>query len=365
MSARWWPQPARLEAAALSIGPTTGGTSPGPAPARAPDVPLGPPPITDEEEAFWRAALRWGFTALLGIFFAFLILNWSAIQISDRAHAAAILQEALVPLTAIDDLLDREYESLVAEARRRDVNAVPVHLSGTDGPDGRPLAQYPLVIVIPAEELATMSQADLRRHMLTESAARLYDSGVSAFKVGPDSGPSGGLLSPRGVARLTIGQLTNDSHQLAQITGGLTAFITILLFALVMVFSRDFGRIQNVGLALSLAAIPMTFVMVGSRFTLKIAADGTDDIFDEALLDIGTNVLWIPIRNYIIFAILGVLVLGLGLSVDYWSRRRAPPGRREPIEPERPERVTPFPQRMEEPAPPPQSADGAADRQGG
>ena len=118
-----------------------------------------------------------------------------------------------------------------------------------------------------------------------------------------------------------MGQLTQDSHQIAQIVGGLLAFVTALLVVAVFVSTQGFARVQHLGLAITLGAVPMTVVVVGVRFALRNLAEETEDPFNAELLAIGVQVLGIPIRNFIIFAVLGMLILALGILMRLWERR--------------------------------------------
>ena len=136
-----------------------------------------------------------------------------------------------------------------------------------------------------------------------------------------------GILSARGVMRLSVGQLTRDNHQIAQIISGLLVFVTAVLTLMVVFLSDGFRRIRNVGFALTIGAVPMTLAVVGARFAIRTAAGDADDPFNEAFLDVGAQLLWIPIRDFIIFGVLGLLVLALGIALELWEERLDPADR--------------------------------------
>ena len=263
-------------------------------------------PLEEAGPDWWRAVLRWGAILLLAFFAIVLIIAWSAIQITGEETGQRIIQRSLLPITEIDDVLDMEYEVLVTEAWRNPDPATIMFVPS-----------YPIRIPIPAQALATMSQEELRTFLLRESTERMYEQGVSAFQRETTSF-SGGLLAARGILRLTVGQITRDSHQITQILGGLLLFVTALLVGAVVLLSDGFRRIRNVGFAIAIGMLPMTLAVVGARFALRSAAVDTADLFNAALFAISVDVIGIPIRNFIIFAMLGSLVFGLGIVLDLW-----------------------------------------------
>ena len=53
---------------------------------------VGPSPlIQDAEEAFWRAAARWGAIALLSLFLISVLLAWSTIQVTGEGPAEVLV----------------------------------------------------------------------------------------------------------------------------------------------------------------------------------------------------------------------------------------------------------------------------------
>ena len=263
--------------------------------------------LVDEERTMAAAVRRWGAIAALALVFATIILAWSAVQLSGRGRAERILSEALAPLTEIDALLDAEYGELVAEAAvSRGAVTVP---------------HYPLAVTIQARELAALSQAELRGRVLAESAGQVYEEGIRVFRREP--GGSGGLFSDREVARLTMGQLTQDNHRLAKILSGALLAALIPLAAAVALLSRGPQRLGNLGLALTLAAAPLTVAALGLHFGLRFAADGAEDPFNAALLEIGAEVSWVPLWNFTIFAVLGLLAVALARGLEVREGRQA------------------------------------------
>ena len=263
----------------------------------------------DEDWPSRRRAGRWAAMAVLAAVFAVLLAVWSLIQISERENAERILQDVLAPLTEVDALLDRDYESLVADAGE----------AAATGAADVAIPHYPLDIVIPGQELATMSQTELRERILAESASAIYDEGTGTFE--RESGAAGGGLFRSGAVRFTMAQLTEEAHGAWQIGGAVLLGLAVLLIVTVAALSRDLARIQNVGLALAAAGALMTVATLGARIGLRSAADGAADPLNAALLDIGADAAGVALRNYLIFGVLGLLTAGLATALRMWERR--------------------------------------------
>lgn len=275
---------------------------------------IGETRIIDEDRTFQAAAQRWLIVGALAVGFAVLMMTWSAIQVTGRDNAERILQESMIPLTELDALLASDYDAIIAGAAASDAELVLV-------------PNYPLAITIAPEELALMSRSELRARILSESAAQIYDSGIDAFER-EERGGGGGTFSAYGVMRFTIGQLTDSSHTLAQIVGGILLFLLIPFVAVVASRFQGIQRLRGMGAALALAGMVGTLVMLGVRAGLRTAADSALDPLNAALLEIGADASGIPIRNFIVLAILGLAIVAvtIGMQIMIW-RAEAAPGR--------------------------------------
>ncbi len=274
------------------------------------------PPLRDAEALYWRTAFRWGVVGGLAFLMIMTVGLWSAVQLTGRETATRLLQRGLVELTEIDAQLAQAYDALQTEARSGTTTAVA-------------LPDYPLPVTLAAPDVAEASRAEVRSLWLAASAELLYEEGLSAFERDATALGEDGLLSPRGIMRWTLGRLTGDTHQVLEVLLALSMVGTAALAAVLVLLSRGFGRMQNVGLALALGAVPMALAAVGVRAGLRTAADGAEDPFTGAWLEISAEVLQIPVRNYIVFGILGMLVAAMGLALALREERRTrPPGRR-------------------------------------
>ncbi len=259
-------------------------------------------------------SVRWSAMVGLGAALAALLLGWSAMQVTSRENANRVLGETLTSLTEIDTLLDQEYTDLVAEAQGR-------------GSELMTVPHYAVEVAIPANELAVMSQRELRARLLTAGADRLYDEGLTAFEREPGSTSdqllSGDIFSARGIFRLTVGQLRSGSHEVATVVVVVSALAVAVALAVVVRISDGVHRLGNLGMGLVVGAAPVALLLIGIRFGLRIASDSVDDPFSATLLDTGGDVFWIPIRNFLIFASLGALIVAGVAALGVWERRVA------------------------------------------
>ena len=311
-------------------GPITGplggghpaGPARGPVPAGRRDGGRGPRPgrgprgsfrVADEEHLLRREVSRWMGVAGLALVTGLLILAWSVVQLTERAHATQVLAETLAPLSDIDRLLERDYEVLQAAAQAADGTSVIVR-------------SYPLGVAIPAAELSEMSAAQVRARVLSESADRIYDTGVGTFA--REDGVRGSFFSPRGVFELTAGQLTARNHTIAIIVTVLLALFFVPMLVRTLSEGSGAERARNLGAGVLLGGLGLAGALLIGRALLR-GVVGSDDVFADALLQIGADTAGLPVRNGLIFGALGAVVLTGSLAYEAllwrWAGRRAGP----------------------------------------
>lgn len=263
-------------------------------------------PPADDARAFLSGARRWLAVAGLALVVALLTAAWSVVQLTNRGHAERVIGEALVPLTEVDRLVARDYAGLVAEAASGGRTAVIVE-------------GYSLGLAVPAAELATMTRAELRARLLSDSAARIYEDGVGIFQ--REDGSGGGRFSARGIYQLTAGQLTAQNHTIAIIMTALLLLFLVPMLVLTTSAGNGATRVRNLGLALALAGGGLTVAGLAAWFGLGRAADGADDVFNETLLDLAADLAWLPLRNGVTVAVLGLLIVAGSFGLPLYRRR--------------------------------------------
>ena len=229
-----------------------------------------------------------GFVAGLAALFALI----NAAQLTSEDTGKSILRRAVAALIDIDSLAPalREEVKVAAEDSTEDNIEVP---------------DFPVAVSLTREEALAISTEDLRGRLLDATVDRVYDDGLSALAAtDPDAQRDIDLFSRYGLVDRGLGKVTDGSNNffiaLALVIGLITA---VLGFLAIRAFSF-IHPLSLVGLAVLMAALPSLLLCVLLRLALGSAQDDAD-AFVSTLLDVGEDALWAPIRNYIVFAILG------------------------------------------------------------
>jgi len=272
----------------------------------------GPAPIS--AVPLLRGALQW----LFGILFAlsliafFLVIN--AMQLTSSGTAQRILSRAVADLTEIDAVLPTIQADLAeaGEASEEDTVTVP---------------HFPLAVELPREEAATISTAELRSRLLSESAEAIYKEGMSVWALAdPESEQDIDIFSPEGGVHRGLGFLSDDNHQALRIAAIVLGLISLALGGLVFVSTQGMGRLVALGAALLGAAVPSLLGAVAVRFAFRTASEDQDDYLMIRLLDLGNDAAWLTLRNYTVLTLLGLglVLVGLGLVLLEMRQRAAP-----------------------------------------
>jgi hypothetical protein len=264
---------------------------------------------------FWRNFFKWAAGIALVFTLGFLLVFLNAAQLTGREVAHKQLTRALASLTEVDALLAEGQADLKAKAEAT--------------PEGElRLADYPIDVPLTSQQAQELSTADLRELLLSRSADKVYAQGVSAFRE-EGRGPSAhdiAILSPPGAVRYTVGLLTEGTHDAmwttAAVLTGIAAFLALLLAAL----SRGFGRLTSLGVAVSAATLPFLLFFLTVRFVLRLASESEGDYMTAQLYALGKDVVWLPIRTGIAFAVLGVVFLAMGVGFSLLEGRRVSGG---------------------------------------
>ena len=264
--------------------------------------------VADQEHPLRHEVSRWMGVAGLALVTGLLILAWSAVQLTERARATQVLAETLAPLSDIDRLLERDYETLQATAQESDGTSVIVR-------------SYPLGVAIPAAELSEMSAAQVRAWVLSASAERIYDTGMGTFA--REDGVRGSFFSPRGVFELTAGQLTARNHTIAIIVSVLLALFFVPMVVRTLSDGSGGERARNLGAGVLVGGLGLAGALLIGRALLR-GVVGADDIFADALLQIGSDVAGLPVRNGLIFGALGAVVLAGSVAGSVAGHRAGP-----------------------------------------
>jgi hypothetical protein len=261
-----------------------------------------------------RGALQWLFGILFALSLIALFLVINALQLTSSGTAQRILSRATADLTEIDAVLPTIQADLVEAAQASEEATVTV-------------PHFPLPVELPREEAATISTAELRSRLLSESAEAIYEKGMSVWALAdPEADQDIDIFSPQGGVHRGLGFLSDDNHQALRIAAIVLGLISVVLGGLVLVSTQGMGRLVALGAAVLGAAVPSLLGAVAVRFAFRTASEDQEDYLMARLLDLGNDVTWLALRNYTILTLvgLGVVLVGLGLVLLETRQRAAP-----------------------------------------
>lgn len=261
-----------------------------------------------------RGALQWLFGILLALSLIALFLVINGVQLTSPGTAQRILSRATADLTEIDAVLPAIQADLAEAAQASEEATVTV-------------PHFPLPVELPREEAATISTAELRSRLLSESAEAIYKEGMSVWALAdPEAEQDIDIFSPEGGVHRGLGFLSDDNHQALRIAAIVLGLISVALGGLVLVSTQGMGRLMALGAAVLGAAVPSLLGAVAVRFAFRTASEDQEDYLMARLLDLGNDVTWLALRNYTILTLvgLGVVLVSLGLMLLEMRQRAAP-----------------------------------------
>ena len=270
--------------------------------------------------AVLHVASRWliaGFLALtLAAFFFFL----TAFQVSADGTAHRILRRGIAITTDIDAILPQVTNDLHAAAQTSDQDPIRV-------------PNFPVPVEIPKDEAARIEGEELRQRLLDQSADRIYDDGMSAWaQTDSKSQQNIARFSTAGGLNRAFGLVTQKWNTIYLIAAALFGFLSLVLAALLWLNLKSYVRLLALAAATATAAVISLAGAVAIRFALRTAETEADP-FEKELIDLGVDVVWLFIRNYLVLSLLGFAVLAVSAFFLWWDSRRAARPVVRPVEP--------------------------------
>ncbi|MBE7519422.1 MAG: hypothetical protein HS107_09265 [Thermoflexaceae bacterium] len=233
------------------------------------------------------------FVAALAVFV--LVAAVSVRQATAPGSAIGVIEDGVAATTEVDLLLAQQLPALREQARKH------------PGEEAYALPGYPVEVFLTGEELLKLDQAAVRELLLRRSAHAVYDQGLKAFDRTGNQQVS--FLSLQGQMDLVLGNLTSTRHSQA----GVIALVAGLVFAGaavgVLLLAEGHSGFRKLGLA----------VVAGTGFGLMLSGlawfgaglFGGNDPFVTDLRDIVRSLLGVPIRDYLVVLVAGLLASGL------------------------------------------------------
>ncbi len=259
-----------------------------------------------------RGAFQWLFTTLFAVSLIGLFFVVNALQLTAPDTAQRVLARAVADLTEVDALLPTIEAELEEEVQTSEEPTVTVPL-------------FPIPVELPRDEATTISTAELRSRLLDEAAEAVYEDGMSVFALGdPEAEQHIDIFSPEGGIQRGLDLLSDDNHNAMRIAAIVFVLTSVVLGGLVLLSTQGFGRVVAVGAALLGAAVPSLVAAVGIRYIFRSAREDQGDYLLIRLLDLGNDATWLPLRNYTILTLVGLILVLVGLIlVLFETRQRA------------------------------------------
>lgn len=242
--------------------------------------------------------------ALLAVAVFFMLAAYSAHQVTSRERADDLLGAGIATTTEVDLLLAESLPLL-----RERAAAEPAELYDLPG--------YPLDVQLTHTELTTYSTDQLRELLISRSVGRVYENGLTAFD--RTGSQDFGFFSVGSAAEQVVGQITEQRHSQAGWIAAVLAVFCAIASVTVVVMYEGFRRFRALGMAFLLGAVP------GLVFTWLLALAvgrfiGSDPYSQDLEAIIGA-ILDVAQRNYLIVAILGLIVAVSGPALSFIAER--------------------------------------------
>ncbi|MFQ5880302.1 MAG: hypothetical protein ACE5IZ_09040 [Dehalococcoidia bacterium] len=247
---------------------------------------------------------------LVALFFAI-----SAAQVTGPTAGQRIQARAVMSLTELDDLLPRVYPTWRQEALTIAAPSLPV-------------PTLPIPVAVPTADVLGLPLTELRSLVLTAAADQVYHEGLGVMAT--EETTQVGSFSPAGVVRRGLGLISDEMHDTFRLMALASTIVAAAVTALLLLLGRGLERLLVLGAAVLAAALPSLAAVAVLRFVLDRLADGQGDAFALALLNLGRDIMGIPIRNYVVFSLLGLALIAAAILL---SRVQAAVERRWPPQP--------------------------------
>lgn len=243
--------------------------------------------------------------ALLFAFLIFFLVAFlSTWQLTARPRAMSMIEAGVVSATDLDRLLEDNYDDLRTFVATSDEETFAI-------------PGFPLDVRVTADEVANSTREEFRTILLQRASASVYDHGADAFDT--SGSQSIGRFSSEGALQFVLNGLTGSWHGMAQ----WAALILAILAASVALYvlRREDGHRRFVLLGAFTAAAGIMGCLVTFAMRSLIGRFGGSDPFSEDLREIANAALSVPMTNYVVVAVSGLIVAAIGLALKAANKR--------------------------------------------
>lgn len=237
-----------------------------------------------------------------------LVAAISVRQVTAPAYAEGLLESGIAVTTDVDTVIAENHDALrqLVEASALPTITIP---------------GYPLDVVLSRDEVTKSSDAQLRTLVLQRSAALVYADGFAAFDRTGNQRVS--RFSSQGGLEFAVGLVSETTHSRASALSIVLVAVTAVSACFLLLVGHGWGRLRSFGFAVLGGAIP-GLILTGLARLLADSAGGSDP-FVADLRSIVRTTLDVPLRNYLVFVVLGLLFALAGVAFGILEGRTGEP----------------------------------------
>lgn len=245
--------------------------------------------------------------ALFAISIFLLVFALSARQATAPGPARNVLESGIAVVTEIDAVLAEDGTALreLARASNEQTFVIP---------------GYPLDVALTRGEVLNLGNDELRQLILDRSSALVYTEGLDAFDRTGDQAL--GTFSSQRLLDIGVSRISRSTNDRASFFTFIFAAAAALSALFVVLSASGWGKVRTLGFAAAAGALPGV-LLFGFAWFMAARIGGTDP-FVEDLQHLVRAVLTVPLRNYLVVAIAGLLVGLSGPLLALGERRLEP-----------------------------------------
>ncbi len=224
----------------------------------------------------------------------------SAVQITGPETGPEIQSQAANILLEVDTLLSGVHTQWQEEALSSEEPALP-------------MPALPVEVSVAREDIVNLPIEDLQALVVDRAGERVYEDGFDILA--ESGGTEPGSLSSAGLVRTGMGLISQDMHRFFLVIAVVSGIVVAGLVLLLLVSSKGLRSLFSIGVALLAAALPLLLAGLLVRLILGWLSEGQDDVFASSLFELGEDIMMIPIRNDLVFSLLGLALIATAVLV--------------------------------------------------
>ncbi|MEX0683507.1 MAG: hypothetical protein WD904_04275 [Dehalococcoidia bacterium] len=260
-----------------------------------------------------RAVSVWIVAFALAVALAALFATLTVYQLTSEDTGERILRRSIAATTDIDAALPR-------------IEADLDRLTTGDSPETATVPNFPIQAELTREEATTLRGGELRDVILDRAAHKLYTVGGDAWTEGdPQANRNIERVSTTGAIDYGLGFVRDSTNAVFLVLAVILAVVAIGMTAVLLVVLPWDMRLLGAGSVAVVAGLPGLAAAVAVRFVFR-TADDEGDPFVKAMLDLGVDSMWVPIRNFAVLSLFGFLLIIIATTLLWWGARHRPAG---------------------------------------